>query len=311
MPATRRNLPADAARAIGHGSSESITRTRTNNAREIANGRASSRGITPTKDRVVMMVRDPYWLHVYWELTTAAIQRTEAALGPDWFTAKPILRLWDVTAEDTTTSSESAIRDIPIHGGVNNWYIDVSDPPKSYRVDLGYLTARGRFFTLARSNTVTTPKPGVTDQIDEHWKSVRQDVEKIFSLSTGHDPNGGNVELRGFFEERLKRPMSSGTLGNFGSGALGNIRRKGFHFQIDAELVVYGKSESNAHITLAGEPIQLRDDGSFTLRFGLTDGRHILPVVASTHDGIEERTIILAVERNTKELEPMIHDGQE
>ena len=33
-------------------------------------------------------------------------------------------------------------------------------------------------------------------------------------------------------------------------------------------------------------------------------------VVASA-DGIEERTIVLAVERNTKELEPMIHDNNE
>ena len=32
---------------------------------------------------------------------------------------------------------------------------------------------------------------------------------------------------------------------------------------------------------------------------------------AATKDGIEQRTIVLAVERNTKELEPMIHDGNE
>ena len=34
------------------------------------------------KDRIVVMVRDPYWLHCYWELTRHAIQRAEAALGP-------------------------------------------------------------------------------------------------------------------------------------------------------------------------------------------------------------------------------------
>ena len=33
--------------------------------------------------------------------------------------------------------------------------------------------------------------------------------------------------------------------------------------------------------------------------------------VAVSADGIEERTIVLAVERNTKQLEPMIHDGNE
>jgi hypothetical protein len=33
--------------------------------------------------------------------------------------------------------------------------------------------------------------------------------------------------------------------------------------------------------------------------------------VASSADGIEERTIVLAVERNTKQLEPMLHDRVE
>src|SRR5579883_2899894 len=76
------------------------------------------------KDRIVVMVRDPYWLHCYWELTRHAIQRAEAALGQEWHTARPILRLLDVSNRGTANSTESAIRDIDIHGGCNNWYID-------------------------------------------------------------------------------------------------------------------------------------------------------------------------------------------
>src|SRR5260370_12988379 len=74
------------------------------------------------KDRIVVMVRDPYWLHSYWELTRHAVQRAEAALGQDWHGAKPILRLLDVSARDTSNSAEALIRDIDIHGGCNNWY---------------------------------------------------------------------------------------------------------------------------------------------------------------------------------------------
>ncbi len=47
-----------------------------------------------------------------------------------------------------------------IHGGVNNWYIDVYNPPKSYQLDIGYLRAEGKFFCLARSNVVSTPRRG-------------------------------------------------------------------------------------------------------------------------------------------------------
>src|SRR4029077_13988752 len=74
------------------------------------------------KDRIVCMVRDPYWLHVYWELTRQAIQRAEAALGQEWHTARPILRLLDVTSRDSSLHSERVLRDIEIHGGCNNWY---------------------------------------------------------------------------------------------------------------------------------------------------------------------------------------------
>src|SRR5262249_39399436 len=121
------------------------------------------------KDRIVVMVRDPYWLHCYWELTRHAVQRAEAALGQEWHSSKPILRLLDVTSNDTSNSSESGVRDIPIHGGCNNWYIDVNNPPRSYRVDIGYLSPSGKFYVLARSNVVSTPRAGVSDVLDENW----------------------------------------------------------------------------------------------------------------------------------------------
>jgi hypothetical protein len=44
------------------------------------------------------------------------------------------------------------------------------------------------------------------------------------------------------------------------------------------------------------------------MRYSLTDGRMIIPSVATSADGMEERTIVLAVERNTKHLDPMVHD---
>ena len=54
--------------------------------------------------------------------------------------------------------------------------------------------------------------------------------------------------------------------------------------------------------------MKLRPDGTFTMRFSLPDSRQIIPATASSADGVEERTIVLAVERNTKHLEPMVHE---
>jgi hypothetical protein len=265
------------------------------------------------KDRIVVMVRDPYWLHSYWELTRHAIQRAEAALGTEWHTAKPILRLLDVSSHGMTNTSESALRDIDIHGGCNNWYIDVSNPPRSYRIDIGYLTPSGRFYVLARSNVVTTPRAGVSDVIDENWADLdAKKADRIYAMSGGFDPAGSSLELKQLFEERLRRPLHSPAVTSFGSGGMmfGGKSRQ-FWFQLDAELIIYGATEPRARVTLQGDPVNLRPDGTFTMRFSLPDGRQIIPAVATAPDGMEERTIVLAVERNTKRLEPLIRDGSE
>jgi len=264
------------------------------------------------KDRIVVMVRDPYWLHCYWELTRHAIQRAEAALGQEWHGARPILRLLDVSTHDTTSTSESTVRDIEIHGGCNNWYLDVQNPPRSYRVDIGYLAKTGRFYVVARSNVVSTPRAGVSDIIDENWADIdSKKADRIYAMSGGFGPTASSLELKQLFEERLRRPLGSPAVTSFGSGGFSFGKTRKFWFQLDAELIVYGATEPNARVTLQGDPVKLRPDGTFTMRFSLPDSRQIIPAVATSPDGVEERTIVLAVERNTKHLEPMVHDGNE
>jgi hypothetical protein len=40
----------------------------------------------------------------------------------------------------------------------------------------------------------------------------------------------------------------------------------------------------------------------------MPDRREVLPVVAGSGDGLEQRTIILAIERNTKIMEPVTRE---
>jgi hypothetical protein len=264
------------------------------------------------KDRIVVMVRDPYWLHAYWELTRQSVQRAEAALGQEWHGARPILRLLDVSSRDSSCNTEAIIRDIEIHGGCNNWYIDVGNPPRSFRVDIGYLSRKGRFYVLARSNVVCTPRAGVSDVIDENWTDLDQkQADRIYAMSGGFDPTASSLELKQLFEERLRRPLGSPAVTSMGSGAWLPGKQRKFWFQLDAELIVFGATEPNARVTLQGEPVKLRSDGTFTMRFSLPDSRQIIPATAVSGDGIEERTIVLAVERNTKQLEPVIHEDKE
>jgi uncharacterized protein len=264
----------------------------------------------PEKDRLVLMVRDAYWLQAIWTVTRHSVKRAEAALAEHWHTAGPILRLLEVDGGHTTSTAERIVREIEVHGGVTNWYIEVSNPPQSFRVELGYKAANGRFFSLCRSNTVHTPAPDSGDVIDENWADVAANYERVYALSGGYaDDNNQSGELQELFEERLRRPMGNATSAQFGSGAERVLNRhRELDFHVDAEMILYGRTKPDAKVTLGGEPIKIRPDGSFTVRQPMPDKRQVLPVVASTPDGVEQRTIVIAVERNTKVLEPMVRE---
>lgn len=266
----------------------------------------------PPKDRLIVMVRDPYWLHVYWELGRKTIERARVALGQHWHGARPVLRLYEVPRDGTTASARQPIRDVEIHGGVKNWYIDVNNPPKRYQLDIGYRAAGDKFYCLARSNVVSTPAATEGENFDRNWADVAKDCDRIFAMSGGYSQPEANGELKEVLEERLQRPIGDPTGLQFGPGASGvDSNAPGLEFQVETELIVHGVTDPDAHVTLRGEPVRLRSDGSFAVRFNLPDRRHVLPVVASSRDGAQQRTIVLAVDRNTKVMEPVSHDAAE
>lgn len=88
-----------------------------------------------------------------------------------------------------------------------------------------------------------------------------------------------------------------------GSGSMGVPKHRGFWFQVNTELILYGATEPGAKVTVQGRSIALRPDGTFTLRFQLPDGVQELPCVAISPDGISERTITPVVRRQTSSSE--------
>jgi hypothetical protein len=266
----------------------------------VRNGSSRKRAEEPHKDRVILVVRDSYWLQATWEITRASVARAESSLSERWHTAQPVLRLFEV--EDFANNvAETIQRDIPIHGGVDNWYIDVQEPPSRFRVAVGYLTADDEFHCICRSNVVETPSPGDCERLDEHWADIADDYERIYSLSGGYESDGG--DLKEVFEERLQRSMPA-------RGAQGQtvadpslLRQSKLPFEVDAELIVFGRTSSGSSVSLGGRPVKLQPDGTFTVRMKLPDKRQVLPVTAESRDGLRQRTTVIAVERNTKVME--------
>lgn len=258
----------------------------------------------PQKDRLVVMVRDPYWLHVCWEITSASVDRARSALGQDWHGSTPTLRLIRLQ-DDGGSELEKCIE---IHGGVSNWYVDVADPPSTYRVEIGYLAMRGEYYCLARSNTVTTPLPGSAEVVDGNWSDVAENADRIFAMSGGYSADGASLELQEMLEERLRRRLGRPSDTRYGIASSPENRGQALRLAVDSELIVYGSTDPHSHVTVSGEPVAVNSDGSFVVKLHFPDRRQVIPVVASTADGVEQKTVILGVERNTKLLDPVVKD---
>ena len=287
-------------------------RSKLEQSKNLAIGGGGGKTAPALRDRIVVLVRDAFWLHAFWELTSASIERARAAMGQDWHLARPALRLLEVSEADGGSASERVVEDVTIHGGVSNWYLHITGPVRNYRVEIGYLAAGGRFFSISRSNIVTPPAPGTSDVIDQHWAGVAEDFDKIYAMSGGYNPEGANQELQQLFEERLRRPMGSPLMTRYGEGTEAFFPSRGlFKLEVDAEMILYGITEPDSHVAVRGEPVKLRPDGSFTLRMSLPNHRQVIPVVASAANGTEQRTIVLALERNTKVMEPVVREASD
>jgi hypothetical protein len=300
----RNPVARDTARSAVISQRIAEARERLARAKSLASRPEGGRAPRPLRDRMVLMVRGPHWLHVFWEITPRSVERAQAALGADWHTARPMLRVLQVDSGMRTSPSERVVREIEIHGGVKNWFIDVREPLRC-RVEIGYRATSGRFHGLARSNTVSTPAPSQGDTLDTHWGDLVEQCEKIYAMSGGFSPENNSTELQELFEERLQRSLTPNA--SRGDTVLADHVQHipGTELQVDAEMVVYGVTQPGMLVTLQGEPVTVRPDGTFRVRVDLPNKRQVLPIVTSTPEGVERQTVVLAVERNTKTMEPV------
>jgi hypothetical protein len=140
-----------------------------------------------------------------------------------------------------------------------------------------------------------------------NWDEIAKDYKRIFALSGGDADGQGNQDLKDLFEQRLQRPMSKSVVMKHGLSGQDEDESK-LHFEVDSELIVYGNAEPDAAVSMAGEPVKLAKDGSFTIRMDLPDRRKVFPLVAHGADGLREKTVVISIERNIKILEPTIKD---
>jgi len=97
---------------------------------------------------------------------------------------------------------------------------------------------------------------------------------------------------------------ASENLGSVQAGASeGLLKRRKFFFEVWTEVIVHGRTEPDAAVCLNEKGIRLNPDGTFSLRYALPDGEIPLKFIAQSSDGIEQRLINIAVEREKTSYE--------
>ena len=135
-------------------------------------------------NRIVLLVKDPWWLFTYWEVTAGRRKEVLEMIRSRRFSPeKTVLRIYDVT--DTSFGGTYSFFDIELNFIATNWFIDVGIPDRQWVVELGIRTREGGFFALVKSNTVRTPRFGVSDVLDEEWMMPDDLFWKLFGLSGG------------------------------------------------------------------------------------------------------------------------------
>lgn len=159
------------------------------------------------EDRMVLLVRDPWWLFSYWELTESREREGMRSLESAGLTKdRLVLRVYDVTG--ASLAEPNSFFDIEIGSYADNWYIDVGSPDREWVAEVGLRAHGGRFFALLTSNTVRTPAFGVSDLLDEEWMLPEHISKKIFGMSVGQR-GGSSLEMRSLLQRYFKGLVSS------------------------------------------------------------------------------------------------------
>jgi hypothetical protein len=124
--------------------------------------------------KLVLLVRDPYWAYSYWDFSAETWKGTQAKLARDPL-LKPILRIHDLDAKRSY--------DLLISLEAKSWYLHLGIPDHRFVAELGIGDGKTRFYLMARSHEVKTPRDSPSEEMDPEWRD--RDFEEMYRLSGG------------------------------------------------------------------------------------------------------------------------------
>lgn len=321
--------------------------------------------LTYNTTRITLIVKDPLWIYAYWEIARDSLENIRDQINGSLEECRYVVRMYDVTFIDFNGSNANRYFDIDVGRDANNWYVNLWCSDVTYCAEIGIIDKSGRFFSLARSNFVHTPRAYTSSRYEEIWmERNKEDFCKnrdrhYFSHNPGEWKNnvcpcfkrnrriylsaddikryysrispllrdivlsklsnlkkfryfylqGGNNRRLDFLHGRFRRVFLGASESIFLGGSEERVgasesakpeKTRKFFFEIGTELIVYGKTEPDAEVWLGEKKIELQKDGTFAMRFLLTDGKVPLNFTAVSKDKVDMKEINTAVERRTQ-----------
>lgn len=130
--------------------------------------------------KIALLPRDTRWIYAYWEIAEAKKDEARRKRGEEIFSRGSLtLRFYDVT--DIVFNGRNAHKqfDVKVYSEIGNWYFQVPESGRTYLSDIGLLTTKGEFITLARSNPVSLPQGKISEIADEKWMIVKEEFEEL------------------------------------------------------------------------------------------------------------------------------------
>lgn len=255
-------------------------------------------------NRLVLLPRDPWWVYTYWEVTEHRINEVIRTIPVyERRDLRWILRIYDVTAvSNFNGSNANSYFDVEVNVDQGTWYINVK-PERDWCLEIGLINPQGRFFAVLRSNVIKTPNFGVSSETDEEWFLPDEDYFKVLGMSISDiGKSGSSLQMKEKIEKRLKEQISSPLASWGGSGAFEEKKaeKDKFFLEVWTEVILYGRTHSDATVTVEGKKVSLRDDGTFSLRYALPEGDFKYGVVATSSNKKYRLKSTPAVKRYTK-----------
>ena len=345
---------------------------------------------------VTLIVRDPEWVHAYWEVSEDSLNSLVNSSGKNVHDYKFTLRFYDVTLVNFNGCNANHHFDIDVGIKEGSWNLNLTNSNVTYCCDIGITNYNGEFIILGRSNCITTHQKGnrrnemiwmdvIDGKTQEPYAIINKKKHKLKSYNDypqegkivakvkktplsaeeikdyyaklfplygqvrgihrkrrmfdllGESPSLGKLSflqiknqeniMKGAFD--IEKSLLEGMPDYFYSGKIplgasgehelsrggsqelvkdkseflgaseANFTDEGhkFFFEIGTELIVYGRTEPDAQVTLGGQNIKLREDGTFTLRYALPDSKIPFDFIATSKDKKSSRKISTSVER--------------